>query len=619
MKVTGILLLVFLATPSKAFQGVDCTRNLRPSKSDLSAIALPTSIPQRSPDKRRAVQAVNFIDEILFAAQDQAGLPRAVICDDLTFLRRVTLDLTGRLPELERTLSFLEDTAGDKRDVYIEELLNSEAFVERWAYWFGELFQNSSFVGGARGAHKLADYLRNALRQGTSLEQLVKDLMVARGSTYYEGAPLYLLRQGGLGVSAADRVENEISAISAQWLGIDTNCISCHDGGILAETNRYLSKKKRSDLWAFAAFMITKRIEVKDGNVEAYGFNVNDAPERVYWAISEPGAGERPPRNGGQTDPQYLFSGEEPTEGEPTHEALARMIVADAQFSRNLANRFWAHFMTQGLVEPLDAFDLDRLDLDNLEAGQTLQPTQPALLKALAAHLRESHYDMRSFFRTLTRSATYQLSAEYPVAWEASYAAYHPKRLVRRLTGEEILDQMISSNKIIDSYFNYAGRATYFDENGNIVNRLFEYVHQLTDVSERAASYNYLSFLEAFGVGNRYDILRSDNLSPTQALLMMNHPLVTERLESGVRGFQRVEENGTVTFTPLFTRLGQIAKMPVSDREKVRLLFLNTLVREPDEEEMRLALRSLGKRNFGKGAGDLQWTLFNYDELRLGY
>jgi len=616
MKFSCLLFLLWAFFPLEAFAQNDCTRIVRPDHPS-SQLELPSSMPQHSSGKQKAAQTVNFIDEILFPVQDQAGVPRAALCDDLTFLRRVTLDLTGRLPHFTRTLQFIEDLDPNKRDNYIDELLNSYAFAERWAYWFGELFQNTGLVGGERGAHKFAEYLRESIRAHKTLDAMAYELLTARGATFYDGVPLYLLRQGGIGVHIADRVENEVSNISAQLLGVDTGCISCHDGGLLKDTNLFLSKKKRADLWAYAAFMITKEIRARNGDVLNEGFDVLDKPDAIYTANT--GTTLRPPRNGGKMDPTYLFTGEEPMVGERRDDAFVRMVTADPQFARNFANRFWAHFMTRGLVEPLDAFDLDRQDPDTPPpGGWNIQPTQPALLNALAQHLRDTGYDIRAFFKTLTQSATYQLSSYYPIPWKATYAAYHPKRLVRRLTGEEVYDQLVSSNRVYNNK-DRIGWSTLYNEDLTTQRRYYTWAHQLTDVSYKGTYPTHQSFLQAFGVGDRYQVFRNDELSPAQALVMMNHPLVTGRIKTGIVSTIVNYNNGSWTRIPYFSNLGRIANMQVSNREKVRLTYLNTLVREPGPEEMARALRMVGKKPFTKVAPDLQWVLYNYDEMRHGY
>ncbi|MDJ0839530.1 MAG: DUF1553 domain-containing protein [Acidobacteriota bacterium] len=604
--------------PAQAWQ--DCSRASKQRALPDPSRTMP--FPTTNGKKRSSAKAANFIDDILFALQDRDRVPRAEMTNDLNFLRRATVDLTGRIPSLERTLSFIDDDHPDKRAAYIDELTASEAFVSRWAYWFGELFQISMVVGNEAAAGKLALYLEDAVRTDKPLNRMATELVTALGNTYEDGLPTYLLRQGGLGTILQDRVENEVSAISAQFLGIDTNCISCHGGaGYLEPVNHYLSQKERKDLWAFSAFTAQKRFLVKNNSNLQYGINL-EFVDRQYTTNHDVPS-ERPDRvGGGVQTPTYLFTGEQPAEGEDHRAALARMVTDDFQFARNFANRFWAHFMSVGLVEPLDGFDPTRLDPENPPPEPwDIQPLQPELLERLAQYFIDSNYSMKTLIKLLVNSSTYQLSANYPYPWNPEYAAYYPKRIIRPLTGEEILDQVIAGTGTgYNEDFSYrVGWSTAYDYSGEERTRLsrtFAYVHQMTDISDKLTYSDEQTFLRTFGIGNRYDISRADAPTPTQSLVMMNHESIQKRLTIKPL-FNREDENGNQV--PVFSGLAELAFLKLSNEEKVRRLYLSLLVREPYVNEMRLALRLIGKRSFAKSVEDLAWVLVNYDEMRLGY
>src|SRR3989442_855739 len=91
-----------------------------------------------------AAQDNNFIDELAFGRMARDGVPHAPLSSDSEFLRRVYLDLIGRIPSAEQARQFLADSAADKRYKLIDNLTSGEAFADRWTYWFGDLFRNSS-------------------------------------------------------------------------------------------------------------------------------------------------------------------------------------------------------------------------------------------------------------------------------------------------------------------------------------------------------------------------------------------------------------------------------------------------------------------------------------------
>lgn len=609
------ILLCLLTGPSLWAQLHDCPRPIQAS--------VPRA-PQATPPKpatysKQAAVAVNFIDEILFRAQDQDGIARAALADDLTFLRRVTLDLVGRQPHLDRILAFIEDPDPDKRSKYVDELLESQDFIWRWAYWLGDLTQNTAAVSKVQGASRLALRLEEAVTQNMPLDDLVARLISAEGNTYSDGWPSFILRAGGLGApTLQDRLDNEISSISAAFLGIDTNCISCHDGGgYLEDINLYLSRQKREDLWRFAAFLSQKDIKAANNDVETYGFDFVHKPTQEYYASTE--GGTRPPRSGGRMAPKYLFTGEEPNGEAQRNQELARIIVNDFQFARNMANRFWGHFFSVGLVEPYSGFDPARLDPSNPPGGNwEIQPLNPELLDALAQHLIDVDFDMRVFFRTLLNSSSYQLSADYPGTWQPDMRRYFAKREVRYLTGEEIVDSLI--NTIVHPTYGSRYLVGLVDFDGDDYPRRGEFryaysVHQMAYTIDAAMLPPFDRWLRTFGVGDRYNLLSSNQPTPTQALLMMNDQLINEATHPHY--LDRYNPNNGTFYRNNMSNI--IADKSVPVQERIRKLFLLVLAREPSARDLDYAARLIGKQRLERGAPNLMWALLNHDEFRLNY
>ena len=563
-------------------------------------------------------QPANFIDAILFELQDQAGISRTYLCDDLAFMRRVTLDLTGRIPTLERILAFQADTASDKRAAYIDELLASEAFVVRWSHWFNELFETTYKVQNTRGAAGFTlGYLYEALRENRPLDQMATELITARGNSYRDYETNYLLRAGGLGGILQDRADNEATHSADSFLGTSLACISCHDGqGYLDDINLFLAQQKREDFWRMASFLTFKSITSQ--NSLAYGFNLNDREDTPYYAGTTDGM--RPPRSGGVIQPAYIFDGAPPEPGENPAHALARMVVADRMFARNFANRLWGHLMAQPFVSPYNELDPYRLDPDNppLEPW-TLQPNRPRLFEALADHLIANGFDLRQTLRTIANSHSYQLSSDYADAWRPEYAAYYPRRQIRELTGEEVYDQLIVSSGM----YSLAGTA-YLRLDLSVPYDAafpFHFAHELPDPNGEYTYFRTAAFLETFGAGNRYDQPRSSDPSPGQALLMMNHPLVVERI--GPAAHLEIWRPGDGSSPGYYEEIpGSLAILANSDldmAEKIRRTFLAILVREPTRAEHFRVRQLIGKRHFAKACADLHWILYNYTELRINY
>ncbi len=588
--------------------GVHCPRNAPRAPADQVLIAQAHALfkrPTARPAKRRETQPVNFIDEILFAAQAKAGLSAAGLTDDANFIRRVTLDLTGRLPELDRVLAFLKDVRGDKRERYIDEVLASQAFVERWAFWFDELFRNNYLSLYARGNWQLHNYLVDAIAANKPLDTLATELITAEGNSFTSGPVNYRVRASESVRLVQDRNDNTAAQWLATLMGMPARCISCHDGaGYLDQVNLFLTSKTRRDFWETAAFLTQKVVDFGRQGTESQfvGFTFSANPDPGY--LAETGDGDRPPRRGGMVQPAYLLDGRAPDSGEPWDRALARMIVADRQFARNFANRLWAHMTGLGIVDPLDEFDLARLDPDNPPPEPwTVQPRQPALLEALADRLIALDFDLRAFLKTIAVSHTYQQRAKRYAALTKDEIDAYAVFLPRRLTAEEIADSATVASGIAYSLT----RQTYLPEGDRqglfrFINRRF--THQWPDV-------NYLTGLAtAFGPGNRFDVSRNNAGSLDQALALMNSQALLSRL--GAFPKPRLDDAPEMS-------LARIARGKALPRDKVRQTYLAILVREPSADELARAMDLIGDGSFEEAALDLHWILFNHVEYLFNY
>ena len=156
--------------------------------------------------------------------------------------------------------------------------------------------------------------------------------------------------------------------------------------------------------------------------------------------------------------PVYILSGTTPSKGENYRAALARMVTSDFQFSRAAVNYIWEYFFTVGIVSPSNQFDPMRLDPNNPPsncpplAPCTLQPSNAALLDALASDFVASGYDLQALMKEIVNSQTYQLSSRYNGNWDPSTANLFGRKLVRRLWSEEVHDAITTSSNQLPTY-----------------------------------------------------------------------------------------------------------------------------------------------------------------------
>src|SRR5215467_6208025 len=224
-----------------------------------------------SPSSLHQVPMRNFIDEFVFAKMKRDGVPHAGLSTDVEFLRRVHLDLTGRLPEPEIIRKFLADKDPAKREKMIDAILSTPIegrldktetpFLDKWTYFFGDLFRNSAAELGARGRTLLRDYIYDALLLNVPYDQVVRELLTARTrDNFVDAAANYLLRDhvddfNDLMINLTDSYDEMAISSSKYFLGVNLECVSCHDGrGHLDKINLWLSYIRRPQLWRQGAF-----------------------------------------------------------------------------------------------------------------------------------------------------------------------------------------------------------------------------------------------------------------------------------------------------------------------------------------------------------------------------
>lgn len=558
-----------------------------PSQGKLGeATRLTVSVGGQAARPASPVPRKNFIDEHIFAKMAKDGVPHAPLTDDHEFFRRVHIDLTGRLPEPAETEAFVQSKQPDKRDKTIDKLIQSPAFLAKWTYWFSDLAQVNSNRLGTDGRNLFYQYIHDFLHMDRPYDEVVSEMLTTRAaSNYYVGPASYLVRWVVIGDNCEDEVHEDTSDEIAIWtakhfLGINLQCISCHDGKRhLEKINTWLATRKRDELWKQAAFFgktrILRRTEI--------------ATTRDEYSIDDKGKGYeaggrsvvRIPRGGkGAVEPAFFLTGEKPRPGQPLREEFARMITSHPQFARATVNMFWAEMMSVGIVDPVDDFDFDRA-----------QASHPELLDALAKDFRENGHSIKRLFRLIAKSSAYQLSSKFPGEWKDSYARYYARKFVRRLTSEELHDAIVKTTNVYHEIpVPNRGMTVKFATEA----RSPEDFRKLRDVN---------FFLESFGQPNRDYSQRTNEGAISQAVLLMNSPLVKEKIRA---------RPGSYLDSVLDS------KPALSDEQVVRNLFLRFLVREPNETEAAMG-RKLIAADRRQGGEDLQWLLVNKLEFVFNY
>jgi Protein of unknown function (DUF1549)/Protein of unknown function (DUF1553) len=536
---------------------------------------------------------VNFIDADLFAAMKTNNVAPTQLASDEEFLRHVTLDLTGQIPDSATVQSFVADTTPTKRSKMIDQLLASDAFVDRWTMWFGDLVQNVTAASNSRefptGRNAYYTYIHDSIKSGKAYDQMVREIIAGAGDSYTVGQANFIVRQLQPNGPPQDAYDNLAASTGEKFLGMPLLCLSCHNGlAHLDLVNTYLKSHTRYDFWGNAAFFAktrAQRQQADPNNKNILKYMVSDTPNGAYQLNTDSGnKTPRVPINGQSTVPPVFFlTGEAPRSGEPLRDAYGRILTAHPQFARAAVNYVWKEMFGLGIVEPTNNIDLNRLDPNNLATGQTLQPTNAALLTDLTNEFIADKFDLRALLRTIANSSSYQLATVYtPGAWNEQWTTYFARHLPRRLMAEQALDAIARATNVPITY-TVTGLGTVTA------------AMKLPDTTEPRNNV-YGRFLDEFGRGNRDDQARTNDTSIAQALSLMNDATVV------VNRVHRNTANSTVAKTLASTSdPGTI----------VDQIYLATLSRKPTTTERLAAISYLLGGNLQQRTEDLQWTLLN--------
>jgi len=402
--------------------------------------------------------AAGSIDSYIWEDLKAHAITPAPRTTDWEFIRRVTLDLTGRIPSIERVNAFVIDTTTDKRSKLIDELLAKPEWVDKWTMYFGDMYQNSgsnkastSLNRFPQGRNAFYQWIHDSLTANKPYNQMASELITATADNTYTNGPSNWMLNGYItGGPNQDIMDQATSFVFDTFLGMThVNCLLCHNGrGHLDQLSLWGSNTTRYQAWQLASYLSrTKltRIPVDPSNNNIYYWSVQDnTPGFTLDYTLNTTTGNRPARvaptgcKSGQpcyyVPPQYIFSGDTPKAGENYRVALSRDVTGDFQFARASVNYMWAQFFGRGIVDPPDTFDPARLDPDNPPpAPWTLQPTNAKLLNALAQHFVASGFDLKALQREIANSDTYQLSSRYNGTWDDAWEPYFARKFVRRL------------------------------------------------------------------------------------------------------------------------------------------------------------------------------------------
>ncbi len=415
----------------------------------------------------------NYIDQLVGEKLVKLRYRPAELCSDEEFLRRVTIDISGRLPTEAELDALLADARPDKRALAARQLLASGEFDDLWtAYWADMLLVQPSLRLENKPTYLYFAWLQTQIAAGVPFDELVKQLLTAQGSSF---------RQPQTNFYAAEPNKLKIAENVAQsFLGIRTQCAQCH--------NHPFDRWTMQDYYGFAAFF--QPIACKK------------AEDYREWIVFRTTAEARHPVTGQVVPPKYLGGEAPPNTSTDRLELVADWITdrSNPYFAQNIANRVWSLFFGRGIVEPVDDVRISN------------PPSNPQLYETLAQRLLEYDFDVKRLALDIVTSHAYQRSTQHPQ--DAPIEANFGRGACRRIPATVLLDCI---SQVTESRDRLAG----VPDGGRAIQAPF-------------IEGNY--FLKTFGQSERTSVCacgRKSDPSLSQALHLLNGQTTNDKIRAG--------------------------------------------------------------------------------------
>jgi hypothetical protein len=362
----------------------------------------------------------NKIDELVSVKWKRMKIQPSELCSDTEFVRRVYLDLTGLPPSPEDVRAFIADPAEQKqkRDMLVDKLIASPAFVDQWSNKWADMLQVNSKFLGEEGAKLFRDWIRNQVASNTPYDKFVYSILTATGSNKDHPAASYykILR------TPEETMENTTHL----FLATRFNCNKCHD--------HPFERWNQNQYYETSAFFSQIGLANDPQSAgQTIGGTAVEGAKPLYEIVSDTGKGEVIHlRTNKEAPPQFPYPAK--FEDKPTatrREKLASwMTSSDNQyFAMSYANRIWGYLTGTGVIEPLD----------DIRAGNP--PSNPELLTHLTQEFIGSGFNVRHLMQLICKSRTYQLSVSGN-SWNYDDKINYSHAKARRLSAEALYDSI---------------------------------------------------------------------------------------------------------------------------------------------------------------------------------
>lgn len=529
-----------------------------PGLPGVAAADTPTSVDSPTAASAKLIP-VSLINSELAAGWRLAGIQPSARAEDGEWLRRLTLDIAGRIPSVAELEQFLADRTTDRRAHAVDRLLDSPEYARHLTTEWANLLVGRS-CGPEVDLPALKKFLRTGFAANRPWNELVFDLVSAEGNGHDNGAANFLLAH-------LNNQALPATALTARlFLGQQLQCVQCH--------KHPFNDVEQTAFWEFNSFFqqteaVTHRQrDPKSGREMTVGMSLVNRPAGgpTYYETRNGLMKVAFPRYGGrEVDPAPEVN---------RRRELARLMTSgdQPQLAAAFVNRVWEQFFGHSFTRGVD------------DLGPHNPPSHPQLLAGLSREFIQSGYDVKQLIRWICLSDAYQLSSrpndtnrgDDP---ELGDLPLFSRIYVRSMTAEQLYDSLLTATRATQA----AGDWTRAE-------------------SQRQAWLE--QFIVTFGTEENDEANTFDG-TVSQALAMMNGDVVQTALAAAP---------GTV--------LGDVVRDRSTEAEKIRRLCQATLSRTPTQREMTSMKRLLARASrpgprSTEAYEDLFWALLNSNEFAL--
>ncbi len=513
------------------------------------------------------------------------------VCDDSTFIRRLSLDVRGLLPTVDETKTFLADNRNDKRAQLIDQFLQSPAYAAYWSLRMADLLRINHDKLSPENAADFSRWVRETVNQNLPYDKFVTQLLTATGRTS-EVKPANFFR-------VTDDTKMVAETVTQLFMGSRIMCAQCHN-------HPYERWTQDNYYQIAAAFHQIDRVPLADG--QPLGKKGRTDKKVADQRIAPTADGHMSnPRTGIVQQPWP--TNVDRSAGEDRRLAFANWLTekGNPYFARVAANRIWAQLFGKGLVEPIDDFRSSNPSVNT------------ELLDALAIEFEESDFDRKHVLRLILNSHTWQRSSETNDFNETDDTLFSHSR-IRLLSAEQIQDAItrLCDHRYEETSAEIVALALQLEKLKNAADPAPTTEAQTEDAAEKLGAvqkelsaarqrlqdyfmtqqhYPHLTpFLKAFGQPERKTACaceRRDEVSLDQALQLMNSPLIREKVAHGANRLQELP-----------------------DDQLIQELYLAAFARVPLDTEKETVTGFIGAAaNRRQAIEDVVWSIINTNEF----